>query len=136
MYKLVQQKEDSDCLIACVAMMAKVDYYKAFNIHGDTHGVYHGISSLEAIRILDKLGIEARREFGIIPVPSIVFVPSINKAATMHAVFWDGEDILFDPQSGRSGRLAYNLELMLKGHSYSIIDAQYYPKEKKDGKSC
>ncbi len=109
MTTLVQQRNDSDCVIACLAMWTGRDYDE---VAASVVRLNGGVCLWEAVTYLRSVGQQARRSIWWFHTHrAILDLPSVNFVGGMHAVYWDGEQI-FDPNQGRPGRLVWTRELL------------------------
>jgi hypothetical protein len=107
--KFVQQRNDHDCVIACLAMWTGHDYD---DVASRLVRVNDGVCLWEAVKYLRSVGQPARRSIWWFHTHrAILDLPSLNFVGGMHAVYWDGER-LFDPNEKRPGRLVWTRELL------------------------
>ena len=98
--KHVFQKENYDCAVACLAMMTGEDYEIIFSMLtrlGWRPDLEMGVTDRQICLLLREFGERPVMSFHLHPIPSIVTVPSINQRAKFHAVFYDGEETVYDP---------------------------------------
>jgi hypothetical protein len=109
MTSFVQQRNDHDCVIACLAMWMDRDYDE---IAKAVLRVNEGVCLWDAVSYMRVNGIPARRSsWWFHSHKAILDVPSLNFVGGMHAIYWDGER-LFDPNKGRAGRIEWTSELL------------------------
>lgn len=108
--KLVQQKDDYSCGVACIAMVTGKPYDEVRALVSE-HSI--GLHPRDVDFLLGQLGVEYSRL--MYPelckcVPHIITVPSLNIVGGLHYVVADvSEGVLcvLDPQRGREGRKFY-----------------------------
>lgn len=110
--KLIQQNE-TDCTLACIAMVGRITLDKVHKIFPEFDG--KGTTSKETIMVLDRL-----------KIPHILYasdslyygrlymlvVPSVNILGNTHNIVVvnksDGSTIILDPNNGRDGKKFYS----------------------------
>lgn len=102
----VQQRADNDCVIACVAMWTERGYERV------AEKLKAGSLDCAVDYLKKEHGWNVHRHVQWYEYkPAILDVPSLNIPGGKHALFWDGRN-LFDPNSGRPGRLVWTKELL------------------------
>jgi len=109
--RLVRQRCDFSCGIACAAMVSGRKFHEVKQKYGD---IGNGMGSRDMGWLLRSLHVrferllypEIRRT-----LPHIIVVPSLNHVAGMHYVVlhFDGSWNVLDPQRGRDGKKWYAL---------------------------
>lgn len=115
MVELINQRNDRDCVIACIAMWAKISYEEVLEVakklNIDITGDKMGISTVHEYMILKKLGKDTmmiQNAYG--SLTGILSFPSLNNPGGAHAVFFDRGKI-YDPQTGREDRKWYPVDM-------------------------
>ena len=131
MYNLINQKNDSDCVVACIAMFAQCSYEDVIKKCNKFRIEPRGISDENCQIILASLGFNTIK----LPLwcwgsPGILALPSINLAGKSHVVFWTGdynEGEILDPQKNREDKSFYDKDLVLKysGFGTFITDSRH-----------
>ena len=109
--KLVNQRSDNDCVLACVAMVANVSYEDAFKAFEGYEAPYSDISLARALLRLGLWYDIGNLKMGIRGETYLVTVPSLNIKAVNHCIVLQldekGWGKIFDPQNGRANKLFY-----------------------------
>jgi hypothetical protein len=109
MSKLIKQKYDWDCYIACMAMYLGVSYSDILNAYIEfvDNKFYQGITDNQAMKLLKIAGVRpAIRTRLVKGVKSIVTVPSLNDDGGFHVLYFDGKKF-FDPNTNVEGKKFY-----------------------------
>ena len=113
--KIVNQREDNDCAIACVAMVTGLPYERVI---GNVKAVDRGLSDRQTTLLLMKLGFYVE-DYGFRSSSLahgglyIAAVPSLNIPGHMHYVVvdvrtpGDADGIVYDPNYERKGKKWY-----------------------------
>lgn len=110
-YRKVSQTKDYDCIVACLAMFTGEEYeiiYSMLQMAGWKEDAKLGVNDNLIYKILKDFGYQPVRSFQVHPIPSIVIVPSLNKRAGLHAVFFDGDSTVYDPMYGMKFKNTYD----------------------------
>lgn len=105
---IIRQRNDSDCGICCVAMLAGASYEQAIAAAGDHY--QEGVGLHAAAPVLEKLGVAAHRIAtitlgydwaegfkGLIGGKrALLSVPSVNEPDANHMVYWNVDRVV-DP---------------------------------------
>lgn len=126
--KLINQDDDTSCVLACLAMLTGTSMKVARESARELR-MTCPLNDLEFLRLLALHGLLGIRQaednlFG--GELYKVCVPSLNFAAGFHAVIIDLRELhtpkLYDPQNGREGRKFYGMDLSL-GEGLKYISA-------------
>lgn len=110
--KFVQQRKDTDCTVAALAMFCNKDYGRIVALLDEEAKADYdnnkGMNSVSQYEVCDKLDMEvyfySLGDFDK-SKPAILSVPSLNNEGN-HAVVWTGTELL-DPNTGREGKCVY-----------------------------
>lgn len=113
MTKLINQRHDWDCYIACMAMFLDSPYsniLKAYNQLIDNK-YYNGITDNQASKLLKIAGINPITKRKVIKgVKGIVTVPSLNDDNGFHVIYFDGKRF-YDPNHSVEGKKFYRQKI-------------------------
>jgi hypothetical protein len=107
--KLVNQKYDWDCYIACLAMFLDSPYSEIFEAYHNLidKKYYNGITDKQASDLLKIAGVKPIIKSKIIQgVKGIVTVPSLNDENGFHVIYFNGKRFL-DPNHSVEGKKFY-----------------------------
>lgn len=118
----VQQREEWDCAIACMAMLSGMPYETVKQDAAELFGPEQSVSlDGDAFLLFKKYEIPTI----VIPVlyggvDALLSVPSLNNPGRLHVVFYF-EKKIYDPQSGRTGKKFYEPDGMIQG-AHALVD--------------
>ena len=113
--KWVQQRNDTGCVAACLAMITDKDFYEVFDVVGGS------VSIREMYQYLTDRGLKYTiEEYNYINPDAInlIQVPSLNVPARMHMIIVDTRDPhngwcdVYDPNFGRENRKWYTQDMI------------------------
>lgn len=128
-YEQVRQKKDYDCIVACIAMFTNEEYdivYSMLKKFGWKEDAKLGVNDNLIYEVLKDFGYQPVRSFHVHPVPSIVIVPSLNKRAGLHAVFFDGNSTVLDPMYGEKFKNTYDPDYPLGNVAVKSITCERF----------
>ena len=119
--KLINQRTNTDCVIASTAMMLKISYEESVELH--RKHIAHPPKVLKVglgwhdtklvLEAVDKIPIRLHQFYQY--ASGLVTVPSLNTSYSTHSIYWNGkEEKCYDPQEGREGKKFYTDEMVIK----------------------
>lgn len=110
MTNLINQKDDTDCVIACFAMWLGRSHEEIMkrSIKLGVQPTEAGMWSKDENKLAESYGMFLGRMPYYGGLEGILIVPSLNFEKKTHAVFVDNYKI-YDPQTGRKGKKWYKL---------------------------
>jgi len=131
--KIVNQRFDNDCVLACVSMLANVSYedsVKAFEGYDAPFGdiaLAHALVRLGLWLDVGNLKMGMRNETYLITVPSLNFT-AVNHCIVLQIDETGNKSRVFDSQKGREGKLFYDAWKDCKG-ARGFERIEYFGKE-------
>jgi len=107
--RLVVQKYDYSCGVACLAMWLGKTHKKVKDKYFPCYDLDRaGIIEIALLGVLTENGIKAVQYPNLIHrVPGILSVPSLNLKGGQHYIYYVNPRLLYDPNKGRPGKKFY-----------------------------
>lgn len=110
---MIKQRGNSDCNIACIAMMVERDYNTVKNRFLELFPNKKEVGEMDSqenAKVLRTFGVQPMLCYTLVQnVPALVVVPSMYSPLKFHSIYWNGSKV-FDPANGPK---TYNNEIII-----------------------